>query len=238
MIALKLIEDKAVLFLRRRKFRTWSSKGSSTQPRVAKVETFVKEGIPNVPKAPTGIPYKRLTIGIPKEIWPNERRWVSCSLSYVPLAEFDSNHFVRVALTPVVTAALVKKGFRVKLEQGAGISANFRDDEYKTNGAEISDLKDVFNSGRKIVFILCLVLDELSLTPLLILADIILKVRAPLESEVNLFKPNSTLISFIHPGQNQALLQKLAEKELTVFGNFICPSLVLMEVSLCEYLVT
>ena len=57
-----------------------------------------------------------------------------------------------------------------------------------------------------------------SKTILLPISDIVLKVRQPLDSEISLFQPNSTLISFIHPGQNSVLLEKLAQRELTVFG--------------------
>ena len=53
-----------------------------------------------------GVPYNTLSIGIPKETFSGERR---------------------VATTPVVTAALAKKGFTVNIESGAGALANFRD---------------------------------------------------------------------------------------------------------------
>ncbi len=53
-----------------------------------------------------GVPYTKLSIGIPKESWTGEKR---------------------VAATPAVTAALAKKGFTVNVESGAGILANFRD---------------------------------------------------------------------------------------------------------------
>jgi len=49
-------------------------------------------------------------------------------------------------------------------------------------------------------------------------ADIILKVRQPSENEVSLFKKNGTLISFMYPAQNKNLIEKLAEKQMTVFG--------------------
>jgi len=45
-------------------------------------------------------------LGIPKESWHGERR---------------------VAITPQVAATLVKKGFNVNVESGAGIEANFKD---------------------------------------------------------------------------------------------------------------
>ena len=46
-----------------------------------------------------------MTLGVPKEIWAGEKR---------------------VAITPAVTQTLVKKGFTIKVEDGAGALSNFR----------------------------------------------------------------------------------------------------------------
>ena len=35
-----------------------------------------KAATEKVAEAPKGIPYNKLSIGVPKEIWQNERRWV------------------------------------------------------------------------------------------------------------------------------------------------------------------
>ena len=48
----------------------------------------------------------RLALGVPRETWHGERR---------------------VSLTPTVAATLVKKGFTVNVESGAGLEANFKD---------------------------------------------------------------------------------------------------------------
>lgn len=74
---------------------------------------------------PAGIPYKQLTVGVPKEIFQNERR---------------------VALSPAGVEALIKQGFNVVVESGAGESAKFSDDMYAKAGASIKDVKDVFAS--------------------------------------------------------------------------------------------
>ncbi|CAH1402809.1 unnamed protein product [Nezara viridula] len=122
---------------------------------------------------PLGVATSSLKIGVPKEIWKDERR---------------------VAITPGVAATLIKKGFNVEVEEGAGNSAKFRDSDYAAIGAKIGSKKDVFTS------------------------DVILKVRQPLESEVELFQPGSTLISFLYPGQNKPLIDKLAERKINAFG--------------------
>jgi NAD(P) transhydrogenase len=49
----------------------------------------------------------------------------------------------------VVTAALVKKGFQIRVEEGAGVNAKFRDTEYEASGAKVTNQKNVFDSGKK-----------------------------------------------------------------------------------------
>jgi len=53
----------------------------------------------------------------------------------------------RVSLTPVVAATLSKKGFKIKIEKGAGSEAKFRDNDYAASGASIVDRNSVFDSG-------------------------------------------------------------------------------------------
>ncbi|XP_069483339.1 NAD(P) transhydrogenase, mitochondrial [Ambystoma mexicanum] len=126
-----------------------------------------------------GIPYKQLTVGVPKEIFENEKR---------------------VALSPAGVQALIKQGFNVVVESGAGESSKFSDDHYKEVGAKILGTKEVLAS------------------------DLVLKVRAPMlnpelgSHEADFLKPASTLISFIYPAQNPELLNKLAERQSTVLA--------------------
>ena len=56
-----------------------------------------------------------MKIGIPREIFPNEKR---------------------VATTPEVAAQLQKLGFSIAIESGAGETANFADQAYADAGAE------------------------------------------------------------------------------------------------------
>jgi NAD(P) transhydrogenase len=73
-----------------------------------------------------GIPYNNLTIGVPKEKWLNEKR---------------------VAMSPQVTAALIKKGFKVNIEKGAGEGAKFRDEDFAAAGATMVDGNKAWDSG-------------------------------------------------------------------------------------------
>ena len=116
-----------------------------------------------------------LMIGIPKETFAGEKR---------------------VATVPDVVAKLIKLGFTVAVEAGAGELANFLDDDYRAAGATV--VKDAASlwSG----------------------ADIIFKVRAPTASEIGLMREGATLASFIWPAQNPELLQQLAAKKATVLA--------------------
>jgi len=72
-----------------------------------------------------GIPYKNLSIGVPKELFANERR---------------------VALVPSAVQTLVKKGFTVNVEENAGIQAKFLNDDYAASGANVKGTKDIYGS--------------------------------------------------------------------------------------------
>lgn len=135
------------------------------------VKILQKDGKPV--EAIRGIPYKNLSIGVPKERFQNERR---------------------VAVTPVVAGAFVKKGFTVNIEENAGNEAKFRNDDYAAVGARIVPAKGAYDN------------------------DILLKVRAPLESEIAALRNDSTLVSFLNPGQNKALIDQLAAKRITAFA--------------------
>lgn len=61
--------------------------------------------------------------------------------------KFENSSYLRVAITPAVTATLVKKGFTVNVESGAGVEARFRNDDYAAAGGKLTDKKSVFESG-------------------------------------------------------------------------------------------
>uniref|UniRef100_A0A673N417 NAD(P) transhydrogenase, mitochondrial n=1 Tax=Sinocyclocheilus rhinocerous TaxID=307959 RepID=A0A673N417_9TELE len=118
------------------------------------------------------IPYKQLTVGVPKEIFQNERR---------------------VAISPAGVEALIKQGFNVVVESGAGESAKFSDDMYTKAGAAIKDANDVFVRA-----------------PMLNSA---LGVH-----EADLMSEGATLVSFIYPAQNPELMDCLSQRKATVLA--------------------
>jgi NAD(P) transhydrogenase subunit alpha len=94
----------------------------------------------------------------------------------------------RVAATPETVGQLLKLGFVVNVESQAGLAASFDDNAYRAAGAQIvSDTNALWSA-----------------------ADIVIKVRAPEPQEAALLKKGATLISFIWPAQNAALLAQLA----------------------------
>jgi NAD(P) transhydrogenase subunit alpha len=102
----------------------------------------------------------------------------------------------RVATVPEVVEKLVKLGFKVIVQSGAGDAANFSDDAYRAAGAGIVNDAAALWAG----------------------ADIVFKVRAPSAAEVALTREGQTLISFIWPAQNPELMQSLAARKVTVLA--------------------
>ena len=114
-------------------------------------------------------------IGVPREVFPGEKR---------------------VATVPEVVEKLIKLGFEVLVESGAGDASNFSDDAYRAAGASIAPNAQALWSG----------------------ADIVFKVRGPSSEEVGLLRKGGTLISFIWPAQNPELMQQLNAKKATVLA--------------------
>ena len=108
----------------------------------------------------------------------------------------------RVATTPDVTEKLVKLGFDVIVETGAGIGSNFSDEAYRKAGAEIA--RTVESAWQS--------------------ADLVIKVRPPEQNlalaqhEVDLMPEGGHLICFLWPAQNKKLLERLAQRNITALS--------------------
>ena len=101
----------------------------------------------------------------------------------------------RVAASPKTVTKLIKLGFSVGLETGAGEGSSYPDTLYEQAGASIQSRADALAA-----------------------ADIIIKVRPPTLDEVEELAKGSTLISFLWPAQNTELLDKLAAREITALA--------------------
>src|SRR5215510_13084657 len=76
-----------------------------------------------------------MKIGVPREIFPEERR---------------------VALVPAAIPSLTKAGLEVVVEAGAGIEAGYPDTDYASAGAKpLSSRADVFSSADIVIQVLC-----------------------------------------------------------------------------------
>ena len=92
----------------------------------------------------------------------------------------------RVGLVPGGVRALVKDGHAVLIEKGAGVGSGITDEEYETAGAAITNKKALFAD-----------------------ADMIVKVKEPLEEEYALFRPDQILYTYLHLAPAPALTKAL-----------------------------
>ena len=127
-----------------------------------------------------------MKIGIPKEVHAGEKR---------------------VATTPDVVKQLIKLGFEVAIEAGAGSAAHYSDASYVEAGVTVvKNAQEVWTDS-----------------------DIILKVREPelnpdlQKEEIDLLHENQILITFLWPAQNPEMLKKLAEKKVTALAMDMIP---------------
>ena len=102
----------------------------------------------------------------------------------------------RVALTPAAAAELVKTGARVCLQSGAGMGSGYADDAYRRVGVELLDSAEAVYGA----------------------ADILLKVKEPVEGELELLRPRHRLFSFLHLAPNPQLTARLCEIGLTAIA--------------------
>lgn len=121
-----------------------------------------------------------MSIGVPKETLYKEKR---------------------VALTPSMVKKFRMLGFRVQVEKGAGKSADFLDEEYEDNGAQVVESDDVWDN------------------------DVILKIQKPNDDEIELLSSAQLLVSYVYPSQSANFLAKISKKQpkLTVLAMDLVP---------------
>ncbi|MGZ3698514.1 MAG: Re/Si-specific NAD(P)(+) transhydrogenase subunit alpha [Bdellovibrionota bacterium] len=112
-----------------------------------------------------------MKIGIPKEIRTGE---------------------TRVSASPETVKKLLKKGYQVLLERGAGVSAGFADEDYE--GVEFGDAKTAL--GQEIVF----------------------KIHKPSSAEILSMKKGAILFAMLEPYAQDGTFEKLAEMGVSAFA--------------------
>lgn len=134
-----------------------------------------QELIPKEERLEVKLRHGSLSIGIPKEIHQQEKR---------------------LSLSPDAVEVLVANGHDITIETGAGLEANFTDQEYSEAGAKIA-----YNAQQ--------VLSK----------PILLKVSPLTENEIDFLTPNAILLSTVQINtQTKEYFEKLAAKKITAIG--------------------
>lgn len=90
------------------------------------VRTLATSTTGNDNTKPKGTPYKHLTIGVPKETFPLEKR---------------------VAATPESVSKLVQPGFTVQIEKDAGLASHFSNVDYEKAGAKLVSNEEIWKNS-------------------------------------------------------------------------------------------
>ncbi|TMC97136.1 MAG: Re/Si-specific NAD(P)(+) transhydrogenase subunit alpha [Chloroflexi bacterium] len=107
----------------------------------------------------------------------------------------------RVALVPDTVSRLAAAALEVKVESGAGSEAFITDQAYEQAGAKIVKGPAALIGD----------------------ADAVLKVQAPSEAEIALFKKGAVLISFLQPATQGDIVRALAAQGVTAFSLELVP---------------
>src|SRR5882757_2925933 len=114
-----------------------------------------------------------MIIGIPRESLPGE---------------------TRVAATPQTVGQLIKLGYEVVVEAGAGAASSFSDAAFTEAGAGVGSAEQAWA------------------------ADVVLKVNAPDSAEIAALRDGATLIGLISPALKPELVEQLATRPITVLA--------------------
>ena len=107
----------------------------------------------------------------------------------------------RVALVPDTATRLIAAKLDVAIQAGAGAEAFIPDDAYQAAGAKVvSHAADLLQD-----------------------AQVVLKVQAPMPSEVTLLAEGSLLISFLQPATQGDIVKALASRGVTAFSLELLP---------------
>jgi alanine dehydrogenase len=110
-------------------------------------------------------------IGVAKEIKPDE---------------------YRVALTPAGARELVQRGHEVTIETGAGTGSSFSDEAYRSAGARIASVDDVWAES-----------------------ELLLKVKEPIAPEYDRLREGLVLFTYLHIAADEPLTRALVDSGIT-----------------------
>ncbi len=102
----------------------------------------------------------------------------------------------RVAITPSGVAAFAARGHEVVIEAGAGIGSAIPDETYRAAGAAVADGPDAVWER----------------------ADLVLKVKEPLDPEFDRMRPGQVLFTYLHLAASRDLTTRLLERRVVGIG--------------------
>lgn len=127
-----------------------------------------------------------MIIGVPKESYPGERR---------------------VALVPTVIPTLLKAGFEVLVETGAGAEAGYPDAFYVEKGAKILPSRSaVFGSSDIVAQVLCYGSNDVTG-----------------QADLPLLRPEQVLVGFLRPLGSLSIIQQIAQAGVVSFAEELMP---------------
>jgi NAD(P) transhydrogenase subunit alpha len=127
-----------------------------------------------------------MIVGIPKESFPGERR---------------------VALAPAVIPSLLKVGFEVVVEAGAGAAAGYPDAEYAGKGGKIlAQRAEVFKAADVVIQVLCYGSND-----------------STGKADLPLLRPGQVLIGFLRPLGSVETVQEIAATGVSSFSIELMP---------------
>ena len=100
------------------------------------------------------------------------------------------NNENRVGLTPSGVSELVKQGHNLYVQTAAGLGSGFSDDDYKNAGAKISQsIEDIYE-----------------------VAEMVVKVKEPIEPEYQLIKKDQLLFTYFHFASSKPLTDAMIKR--------------------------
>src|SRR5271157_2022290 len=127
-----------------------------------------------------------MVVGVPKESFPGERR---------------------VALVPAVLPSLLKAGFEVVVESGAGAAAGYPDAEYTAKGGKmIPERAEVFKAADVVLQVLCYGSNDMTG-----------------KADLPLLRPGQVLIGFLRPLGSVETVQEIAATGVSSFSIELMP---------------
>lgn len=106
----------------------------------------------------------------------------------------------RVALLPGETAAIIKLGLNVLVEEGAGEGAFASDEQYRAAGASTASRKDIIAG-----------------------ADLLLTVNPPFDDDISVFRDGQLIFTVLDPVVNRDWLEKARTRRMTVLALDLVP---------------